>query len=74
MLVTLIHGYSYLVLLEIVVGYRKLEKFQGTHVNLSVLIEKPDITYTGTLSTESLEPSCRISPKTWDHAQNTLLR
>ena len=57
-LVTLIHGYSYLV-----VGYKKLRSFQGTQANLSVLLEKPDITYRGTLNTESLEPSCRISPR-----------
>ena len=29
-LVTLIHRYSYLVSLEIIVGYRKLKSFQGT--------------------------------------------
>ena len=31
-LVILIHGYSYLVSREIVVGYRKLRSFQGTQV------------------------------------------
>ena len=31
--------------LVIVVGYGKLRRFQGTQVNLSVLLEKPDITY-----------------------------
>ena len=59
----LIRRYSYPVSLEIVVGYKKLRSFQETQVNLSVLLEKPDITYCGTLNTESLEPSCRISPK-----------
>ena len=63
-LVTVIHGYSYLVLLEFVVVFKKLRRFQGTQVNLSVLLEKPGIKYGGTLNTESLEPSCRISPKT----------
>ena len=59
----LIHGYSYLVPLEILEGYKKLRRFPGTKVNLSVLLGKPDITYRGTLNTESLEPSCRISPE-----------
>ena len=63
-LVTVIHGDSYLALLEFVVVFKKLRSFQGTQVNLSVLLEKPGITYGGTLNTESLEPSCRISPKT----------
>ena len=48
-LATLIHSdshfSSYLVLLEIAVGYRKLRSFQGTQVNVSVLLEKLDITY-----------------------------
>ena len=44
-LVTLIHSYSHLVLLEIVVGYRKLRSFQGIQVNLIVLVEKLDIMY-----------------------------
>ena len=44
-LATLIHEYSYLILLEIIVGYRKLIRFLGTQVNLSVLLEKPHITY-----------------------------
>ena len=39
-LVSLIHDYSYLILVEIVVGYRKLRSFQGTQLNLSVLLEK----------------------------------
>ena len=41
-LVTLIHDYSYLISLEIVVAYRKLRRFQGAQVNLilSVLLEK----------------------------------
>ena len=60
-LVTLIHWYSYLVSLEIVVGYRKLRSFQGTKVNLSVLLEKLDITY------PSRNTNCRISP---NHAEN----
>ena len=42
--VTLIHRYSYLSSLEIVVGFRKLRSFQGTQVNLSVLLEKLEIT------------------------------
>ena len=46
-LVTLILRYSYLLSLEIVVGYRKLRSFQGTQfkVNLSVLLEELDTTY-----------------------------
>ena len=44
-LVTLILRYSYLVSLEIIVGYRKLRSFQGTQVNLSVLLEELDTTY-----------------------------
>ena len=28
-----------------------------------MLLEKPDITYCGTLNAESLEPSCRINPR-----------
>ena len=55
--------YSYLVSLEIVVGYKKVRSFQETQVNLSVLLEKPDITYRRTLDTESLGASCRISPR-----------
>ena len=42
---TLIHGYSYLISLETVVIYWKLRSFQETQVNLSVLLEKPDITF-----------------------------
>ena len=37
--------YSYLISVEIVVGYRKLRGSQGTQTNLIVLLEKPDITY-----------------------------
>ena len=44
-LVTLIHEYSYLISFETFVGYRKLRNFQRTHSNLSVLLEKPGITY-----------------------------
>ena len=44
-LVTLIHGYSYLISFETFVAYRKLRNFQRTHSNLSVLLEKPGITY-----------------------------
>ena len=44
-LVNLIHGYSYFISLEIVVGYKKLRSLQGTKVNLIVLMEKPDIRY-----------------------------
>ena len=44
-LVTLIHGYSYLISLEIDVGYRKLIIFQGTQANLIVLLEKLDVNY-----------------------------
>ena len=43
-LVTLIHGYSQVISLEIVVGYWKLRSFQETQVNLNGLLEKPDIT------------------------------
>ena len=71
-LVTLIHGYSYLVSLEIITGYKKLTGFPGTHFNLSISLEKPDITYCGIFNTKSLELSCRISPKTFDHAENIL--
>ena len=39
-LVTLIHGYSYLISLEIVAVYRKLGSFQGTQLRLSMLLEK----------------------------------
>ena len=64
-LVTLIHGYSYLISLKIVVGYRKLRNFHGTQVNLSVLLEKEiSRNHRGTLNTESQEASCGISPKT----------
>ena len=52
-----------MVSLEIVVGYKKVRSFQGTKVNLSVLLEKPDITYRGALNREFLELSCRISPR-----------
>ena len=38
-LVTLIHGYSYLISLKL------LRSFQRTQVSLSMLLEKPDITY-----------------------------
>ena len=34
-----------------------------------MLLEKLDITYCGTLNTKSPEASCRISPKTKDHAE-----
>ena len=44
-LFNLIHEYLFLISLEIVVGYRKLRRFQGTQTNLSVLLEKTDITY-----------------------------
>ena len=44
-MVTLIHWYSYLILLKIVVRYRKLRRYQETHANVSVLLEKPDIPY-----------------------------
>ena len=48
-------------------------KFQGTQVKISVLQEQPDITYLrGTINTESLEPSCRISPKTGAHLTGAL--
>ena len=43
-LVTLIHGYSQVISLEIIVGYWKLRSFQETQVNLNGLLEKPDIT------------------------------
>ena len=44
-LVTLILGYSYLISLETVVGYRKQKCFKETQVNLGVLLEKPDVTF-----------------------------
>ena len=44
-LVKLIHGYSYLISLEIAVEYRKLRGSQETQTNLSILLEKTDITY-----------------------------
>ena len=43
--VTLIQNYSYLVSLESVVGHRKLRTFEENQFNLSVLLEKLDITY-----------------------------
>ena len=47
--------------------------FQGTQVNLSVLLEKPDTRiHSGTLNMESLKPSCRICPRTKDHAEKAL--
>ena len=61
--VTLIRGYSYLVLLEIVGNYKTVRSLQETQVNLSVLLDKPDITYSGIFNTESLEPGFRISPR-----------
>ena len=64
-LVNLIHGYLYLISLGIVVSYRKLRGFQEREVNVSVLLEKTNITYPSWNSNmESLEPSCRFSPKT----------
>ena len=64
-LVNLIQGYLYLISLETVIGYRKRRGFQGTQVNLGVLLEKPVITYPSRNSyTESIGPSCRFSPKT----------
>ena len=43
----------------------KLKRFQGTQVNLSVLLEKEiSCNHHGTLNTEFLEPSCTVSPKT----------
>ena len=44
-LVNLIRGYSYLISLEIVVGYRKLRRFQGAQVNFSVSLEKADLMF-----------------------------
>ena len=44
-LVNLIHEYSYSVSLGIVIGYRMQRGFQGTEVNLGLLLEKPDIMY-----------------------------
>ena len=63
---TSIHGHSYLVSLEIVVGYKELRSSQGTQVNLSVLLEKPEITYRRTLNTEYPESSCRITLFQWE--------
>ena len=42
-LVSLLHGHSYLISLENVVGFRKLRSFQKTQVNLNGFLEKPDI-------------------------------
>ena len=44
-LVTLIYGYSYLILVEIVLGYWKLRRFQETEFNLDWWLEKPDVMY-----------------------------
>ena len=44
-LVNLIHGCLYLISLGIVVSYRKLRGFQERQVNVSVLLEKTNITY-----------------------------
>ena len=44
-LVTLIYGYSYLILFEIVLGYWKLRRFQETEFNLDWWLEKPDVMY-----------------------------
>ena len=41
----LINGYSYLILIEIAVGCRKLKSFQETQVNLNGLLDKPGIRY-----------------------------
>ena len=50
---------SYLISVEIVVGYSKLRSFQGNQVNLSLLLEKLESRiHRGTLNTDSLEPSC----------------
>ena len=75
---TSIHGYSYLISLDIVVGYRKLRSFQGTQVNLvketRETIETSETRYHVSIGdTESLGSSCRISPKTSNHAENTLI-
>ena len=43
--VILIQDCSYLISLEIAVGYSKVRSFQGAQFNLSVLIEKLYITY-----------------------------
>ena len=44
-LVTLIHGYSHFIFLEIVVGYWKLRNFRETQANLIGLLAKPGIMY-----------------------------
>ena len=50
---------SYLISVEIVVGYSKLRSFQGNQVNLSLLLKKLESRiHRGTLNTDSLEPSC----------------
>ena len=50
---------SYLISVEIVVGYSKLRSFQGNQVNLSLLLEKLESRiHRGTLNTDSLGPSC----------------
>ena len=64
-LVTLIHGYSYLVSLEIITGYKKLTGFPGTHFNLSMSQEKPDITYCGIFNTKSLGWVAELVPRPW---------
>ena len=61
-LVTLVDGYSYLISLEIAVGYWKLRSFQETQANLNGVLEKH--IYCETLKMESHEPSCGIFPKT----------
>ena len=64
-LLTLIHGYSYLISLEMAVDYKKVRSFQGTQVNLSGLLEKEiSRNHRGTFNTEFVDLSCRSSPKT----------
>ena len=43
-LVTFIHGYSYLISLEIVLGYRKL-RISRNPGQIKCVLEKPDFTY-----------------------------
>ena len=54
----------------------KLQKTKKFSRNLSQLkcVTRQIRYHRGTLNTESLEPSCRISPKTYYHAESTLFR
>ena len=63
--VTLIHGYSHLMSLEIIARHWKLRRFQENQINLNGFLKKQTSgIYRGTFKTESHEPSCGIIPKT----------